>query len=196
MNSDIINVFENKEVDIHILGNTLKAKVKDLPAIDNVLAELKLSKDTTDGDKELIDNFLAHSKNLQALLLKIKNTNSKLSEYNSRFDLQHPINSISISNESEKKPWKTYIIRDNDTNLVKIGKAYDIQKRIKSISSLSGRSLSLLYSFDFDIELKLHNEFSEFRTIGEWFDIPANEFINDITSVPLKIEILFLWLWI
>ena len=79
MNSDIINVFENKEVDIHILGNTLKAKVKDLPTIDNVLVELKLSEDTTDGDKELIDNFLAHSKNLQALLLKIKNTNSKLS---------------------------------------------------------------------------------------------------------------------
>ena len=175
MNSDIINVFENKEVDIHILGNTLKAKVKDLPTIDNVLVELKLSEDTTDGDKELIDNFLAHSKNLQALLLKIKNTNSKLSEYNSKFDLQYPINSISISNESEKKPWKTYIIKDNDTNLVKIGKAYDIQKRIKSISSLSGRSLSLLYSFDFDIELKLHNEFSEFRTIGEWFDIPANK---------------------
>lgn len=172
---NIVCFLENKEIDAFYLGEPVKVKIKDLHEFDVKLKD-SVGYDLLDyHSRVIVDDFLFESKNLQALLLKIKNINSKLSEYDSKFDLQYPINSISISNESEKKPWKTYIIRDNDTNLVKIGKAYDIQKRIKSISSLSGRSLSLLYSFDFDIELKLHNEFSEFRTIGEWFDIPANE---------------------
>lgn len=57
-------------------------------------------------------------------------------------------------------------------NTIKIGRSDDIDQRLKSIKYMSGvRELRRILSFDYrgDLEPYLHNLFSRYRTIGEWF---------------------------
>ena len=59
-----------------------------------------------------------------------------------------------------------------ETNKLKIGTTYYINKRLSVIKSSIGCDLVLLYTIKGDtcLEKDLHSKFSEFRTIGEWFN--------------------------
>ena len=64
----------------------------------------------------------------------------------------------------------TYIVCEENTNLLKIGKSASPKKRIRGISTLSGKKLRIISILDIDVENALHKKFSQLRTIGEWFD--------------------------
>lgn len=70
----------------------------------------------------------------------------------------------------DRRVSKTYIVRHPLTQLIKIGKSFDPDKRIRTLSTQSGAILKTLLIIDSDIECELHRKFSEFRVHGEWFD--------------------------
>jgi hypothetical protein len=65
---------------------------------------------------------------------------------------------------------QTYIIRKFGTAEVKIGKSIRIKKRLRTLETQTGYKLEVLALIPKDIESMLHKQFSEFRTIGEWFN--------------------------
>ena len=65
---------------------------------------------------------------------------------------------------------KTYIIRKIGTTEVKIGRSIQVERRIRTIQTQSGANLEVLAVIPKDIETMLHRQFSELRTVGEWFD--------------------------
>lgn len=69
-----------------------------------------------------------------------------------------------------QKLTKTYIVRKRNTKEVKIGKSIQIKHRIRTLETQTGSKLEILALIPKDIESMLHKQFSEFRTIGEWFD--------------------------
>lgn len=66
--------------------------------------------------------------------------------------------------------YKTYIIRVVNTNKIKIGKSYKPLQRVRTLSAQSGHELEILCVIDKDIELSLHKQFENYRTLGEWFE--------------------------
>ena len=70
----------------------------------------------------------------------------------------------------EQKEFKTYFFKNPLTNLIKIGKSVDINRRKKDIQVGTGAELEILYVTDENIEDKLHRKFKEYRVHGEWFD--------------------------
>lgn len=76
-----------------------------------------------------------------------------------------------------------YFVKNGDSGLVKIGKAYDMSKRIKGLMTSFGKSAfvcGFIYSDNYsEIEISIHKFFAEKRQSGEWFDLSTDE-INEI----------------
>jgi len=66
-------------------------------------------------------------------------------------------------------PWITYFIQGEVTKLIKIGKAKDIDRRLKNLQCGSPDNLVILKSYRGDAEKTLHKVFSSIRLHGEWF---------------------------
>ena len=81
-----------------------------------------------------------------------------------------------------KKPkaFNTYFIVNESKTLVKIGKATDVERRLKEISTISPESLTIILVINKDIEFQLHGEFEMYRKNGEWFEF--SEEIKDYIS--------------
>jgi len=79
------------------------------------------------------------------------------------------VNTI-IENIKEKKWSKTYIMKDNHSNLYKIGRSIDPIKREKTLQS-EKPSIKLIKTFDKNIENELHIKYNDFRVRGEWFNL-------------------------
>ena len=65
---------------------------------------------------------------------------------------------------------KTYCIRQQVTNYLKIGKSENPQRRLKELQTGSPTTLTLLHSIEGDFESELHQKFREFNLNGEWFE--------------------------
>ncbi len=68
-----------------------------------------------------------------------------------------------------KRKLYTYFISGGDGR-VKIGKAVDVARRLKTLQTGSSRVLKLLHVIDGDVERGLHAKFSQWRIQGEWFE--------------------------
>lgn len=68
------------------------------------------------------------------------------------------------------KESKTYIIKDLNTNLYKIGRSKNPKVREKTLQS-EKPTYKIVKVFDEDIEGLLHNNYAQFRVRGEWFDL-------------------------
>lgn len=70
-----------------------------------------------------------------------------------------------------------YVVQDG-SGLCKIGRAKDVEKRIRSLSTGSSSALTLIASWPCEDagarEADLHLEWSKERVRGEWFRIPEN----------------------
>lgn len=77
---------------------------------------------------------------------------------------------VSNKEEAIKSICNTYIVRKAGTNEVKIGKSTNPTQRIRTLSMQSGATLETLCIIPKNIEHKLHKQFCNLRTIGEWFD--------------------------
>ena len=76
--------------------------------------------------------------------------------------------------KKNNKPDILYII-SNKFGFTKIGIASNLDKRLKSIEMASGVPCEKVLEFHigdnaYDVEQELHENFKEYRTVGEWFD--------------------------
>ncbi len=66
----------------------------------------------------------------------------------------------------------TYIIESKTSNLYKIGRTRNLQKRLQMIKgSISYENLVVYRTFDCDVEYALHKHFAPYRVVGEWFKL-------------------------
>ena len=68
-----------------------------------------------------------------------------------------------------KHDYHTYVIEAVGLNMVKIGKAKNVTKRLKQLQTGSPLKLQVLHCFDLDCEGDLHRHFASHRVNGEWF---------------------------
>lgn len=177
---------ENKKIHISLLGNTFDVKIKDLDFFYDVLSDIKGMPDISEDDIAIIDNFIFVAKDAQNALTKLKSTYNEFVNCNKDPALM-ALNSIK---PIESKPilWKTYVFKDMDSDFIKIGKSEDPYKRLKILSLSSGRRLSQIFLFDGDIELYMHNVFSEFRKNGEWFEISSRTFYEKVEKLREQLQ--------
>lgn len=81
---------------------------------------------------------------------------------------------------------KTYLISDQVSGMVKIGKAVNVESRIISLQCGSASKLKLIHLFDANIERLLHVKFKDKRKHGEWFDVSPDEIILFAESLNLS----------
>jgi len=89
-----------------------------------------------------------------------------------------------------------YIIKNLDIPRIKIGVSNDIERRIVTLQNAGGCRMELSWHSEllnnaYFIEGMLHNEFKEFRYIGEWFHIGAEyaipvaiKFVEENGQIP------------
>jgi len=65
---------------------------------------------------------------------------------------------------------KTYLIKDKNTSLYKIGRSRNPIRREITLQS-EKPSLELVKIWYKNIESKLHNQYSQYRVRGEWFKL-------------------------
>lgn len=82
-----------------------------------------------------------------------------------------------------------YFILNADSNAIKIGRARNLNKRMKSLQTSSPAKLELIKFIQVENEAKaqmleksLHQQFSDIRLTGEWFkaEVKLLEYINQI----------------
>ena len=64
----------------------------------------------------------------------------------------------------------TYLIKNPETGLVKIGKSVSVSERVKALQCGAGVVLELLGIINENIESKLHKKFADKNVFNEWFD--------------------------
>ena len=83
------------------------------------------------------------------------------------------INSLIQTNTLASKQ-KTYLMYDESTQKIKIGKSCNPHNREKTL--LSDRYCIYLLAYcEYDIESVLHSMYSEYRLRGEWFNLSTNQ---------------------
>jgi hypothetical protein len=82
-----------------------------------------------------------------------------------------------------------YIIGHDGSNLVKIGKADDVAKRLAGIQRMSPVKLRVLAHFPggFRYEKALHQKFDHLRTYGEWFDFGGLDPVAEVSAAMAKL---------
>lgn len=76
-----------------------------------------------------------------------------------------------------------YVIKNDETNRIKIGISDNAISRLRALEHASGCKLKMLY-FSItlknarDVEQLIHHELREFRHLGEWFNIDDEEAIS------------------
>lgn len=80
-----------------------------------------------------------------------------------------------------------YIIKNNDTNLYKIGTTFLVRNRFKQLQTQTGCQLELIFLFAFEnlydenckiAESYFHKYFKDKRKNGEWFDLSARDLVK------------------
>lgn len=78
----------------------------------------------------------------------------------------------------------TYFANNKINDLIKIGRAIDVKKRIASMSSsMPFVGVSLLFFIEGNYERHLHNHFKKYRVCGEWFSFPSKITESDIAEL-------------
>jgi len=72
----------------------------------------------------------------------------------------------------------TYILKNPDTNLIKVGKTKNLGKRIASLSREFGVELILIGWCDTDFENIIHEDYKEKRKYGEWFNLSDDDVLD------------------
>lgn len=134
---------------------------------------------------ELVTIRVQKSLTIQALCAWIKtwaNPNTKIVTPGNR--------TLSLDGEKlARQAHFVYFILNEDSNAVKIGRAKDLEKRMKALQTSSPAKLKLIKSVQVkvgeeaqELEKSLHQRFSAIRLAGEWFKADANllEYINQL----------------
>lgn len=84
-----------------------------------------------------------------------------------------------------------YVIENIEVGIVKIGIASNLQTRVSSIICSSGckieiRGFSVGLLNAREIESMMHDYFSKYRKIGEWFNISSQDAVNKLNELQEK----------
>ena len=82
---------------------------------------------------------------------------------------------------SERK-YFTYLIKNPETGLVKIGKSINVDERLKSLQCGAGIKLEKIGVIQKDIERKLHKKFESKNVFNEWFDDSNGDILEYFTK--------------
>lgn len=80
----------------------------------------------------------------------------------------------------------TYLIEDTNTGLIKIGKSENPIARRSALQCGSSNPLSLVKTFDANIERILHVTFRHKNVHGEWFSVDKEEVCNFVDTLDLS----------
>ena len=83
--------------------------------------------------------------------------------------------------EERKAKQQTYLMKDENTGYVKIGVSINPQLRERTLQSQKP-TISLFATIKGNIERKLHNEYSDKKVRGEWYNLTQ----KDIESIIEK----------
>jgi hypothetical protein len=100
--------------------------------------------------------------------------------YLSSFGLECILNHSEFKKEKSKKTFDTYLMTDN-SGLIKIGKSFDVTKRLKDFNN-SNSTISLIAYLKRDIESELHSRFRIFNVKGEWFNLSSDQMLDLISE--------------
>ena len=100
-----------------------------------------------------------------------------MSEYQSEEEF---LKDVWSSFKKQKKVFKTYLIKDNVTNLYKIGKATDPAKRVNALK-VANTNLELYAVCEENVEYILHKAYHDKQVSREWYR-RSNIDVNTIVS--------------
>lgn len=112
-----------------------------------------------------------------------RRSGSTIAAFVCRYSLPGDMDDFAVRNQTNRAI--TYIVKNELTHAVKIGKTTNLSQRLSSLSSACGSDLTLIAAVPDDIEKELHNRFSEQRGIGEWFrddDGAIERFANKLSE--------------
>ena len=80
-----------------------------------------------------------------------------------------------------------YVMQNKTTGQIKIGVSNNVEERKMSIQGASGCEIDVVYSSDpiksaYAVEYFVHNSLSEYRTIGEWFNVDKSVAVEELKS--------------
>lgn len=102
--------------------------------------------------------------------------------------LHHILNAgkyFSDSPKSPKRKFKTYLIKETASNLIKIGRSRDPESRLSQFKT-SNPNCKLIAVCDNDIETDLHKKYDKQRYKGEWFDLSKSDVEYIISGYGFK----------
>lgn len=169
----------NKYLDIYYMDEKLTFIIKNNNEISYFTRKELLEFALSMGDDvflyktiKFIDNFL-DKKSIDSkdyLLIRYLTLSDLLSNINQRYQI----------NTNSTKTKKTYLMNDSNTGYTKIGNAINPKFREKTLQS-EKPSISLFAISEDFIETKLHEQYSNKRVRGEWFNLTTDE-INHIVN--------------
>lgn len=99
-----------------------------------------------------------------------------------KYDLRHE--ECARENGIKKQEhFQTYLMLDDEEQLIKIGKSHDIYTRMSVIGK---RALILIAYADMDVEKELHKSYRQKRIKGEWFRLSKDDIDEIIKTYGFK----------
>jgi Rha family phage regulatory protein len=77
-----------------------------------------------------------------------------------------------------EKSYKTYILKDEASNLYKIGRSEDVETMVKNLG-VSNPNLSIIAVFEIDVENELHRIYKSKNVKSEWYSLSEDD-VKDI----------------
>tara|TARA_R110000796_G_C14328405_1_gene408813 strand:- start:44 stop:586 length:543 start_codon:yes stop_codon:yes gene_type:complete len=103
--------------------------------------------------------------NLKEIISICKNLQPKEDNCEKLTKINYTTNSFDFVNDR-----KTYLMKDNNTKLYKIGFSNNPKHRERTLQS-EKPSIKMVKTWNKNIEKKLHKLYSEYRVRGEWFNL-------------------------
>ena len=162
--------------EIHFQGQTMRRSLKDRKVLsvwmDNVCEQLNSLLDEY-NDKLALEVMNIKNKLYANMIERAKPIMDSAKQY----DLRNKVcaNGIGLLPVDD---FQTYLVKDYNNGLVKIGKSKDIHTRLQVLGNKDKQLIAYVRK---DIETVLHREYKGKRIKGEWFNLADTE-INKIIS--------------
>lgn len=160
--------------EIHFQGQTMRRSLKDRKVLsvwmDNVCEQLNSLLDEY-NDKLAFEVMNIKNKLYANMIERAKPIMDSAKQY----DLRNKVcaNGIGLLPVDD---FQTYLVKDYNNGLVKIGKSKDIHTRLRVLGNKDKQLIAYVRK---DIETVLHREYKGKRIKGEWFNLTDTE-INKI----------------
>lgn len=173
--------------DINIFAYLLSISSKKENYINKYVEFLKLIEFYIDGSSESKEKIkkLFNPKLVEILLKRNEDKEFLLKKYNECInDKKEYVDKIK---KIKLKTTKTYLMKDSSNTFTKIGISNNPKLREKTLQA-EKPTISLLYTFNKNIEKELHSKYKDKRIRGEWFNLSSEDIDIIINKYNFKKE--------